>query len=562
MATNEKKTGISQKEQLQKKTKSTIIAVVIGVVLLIVTIITSTLSGVAQTSALTVANALNQYRLGSKTLTSEVQSYSVTGEQSYYDAYFQELEEDMNREKAIAILEGESIRDDEWAQINAIAALSEELVPLEEAALQYVIDGDRQSACDLVFGEDYEATIVKINDQTSEMVNSINTRLENEKSMCLAAQTLSLIALFIAFCYIAYQSWTMIRFARMELLTPIEKVSVQMEALAGGDFGQELDLQVDDSEVGRMVAAIAFMKQNIRDMVREISDILEQMGNGDYRVTVNKQYVGEWKEIRESIITISDKMREVLTIIREATGQIDKGAEQLADAAEDMASGSVEQASQVSELVTVIDQMLVALQDNEKEAKASVELATDAGTSLNSGNQKMQELKEAIREISKCSEEIRSIIGAIEDLASQTNLLSLNASIEAARAGEAGRGFAVVAEQVKSLAEESKRAAGETTALIESTILAVENGIRIADETANNMVEVMGGAQAATEKMSQIMHTLNQNVDQMHTIDQSIAQVASVVDNNSATSEETSAVSEELKAQVDMMVDHMDKFKI
>lgn len=413
-----------------------------------------------------------------------------------------------------------------------------------------------------MFGTEYEATLDKINEQTTEMIDSINSRLAQRKSMFLTAQVISLAALFAAFIYITYQFYKMTVFSRKELLEPIEKVSVQMEALANGDFGQELDLKQDKSEVGQMVAAIAFMKKNVRGMVKEISDVLEQMGNGNYKVSVEQQYVGEWKEIRESIITISEKMRETLNTIREVTGQIDKGAEQLACAAEDMATGSLEQASQVSELVTVINQMLKALEDNANEAKVSVEISTSAGKTLDAGNRKMQELKEAIQEINRCSEQIGSIISAIEDIASETNLLSLNASIEAARAGEAGRGFAVVAEQVKKLAEESTKAAGETTSLIETTVHAVEKGILIADETANNMVEVMEGAKAATEKMGQILTTLNANVDQMHSIDESIAHVASVVDNNSATSEETSAVSEELKAQVDTMVDHMDRFTI
>ena len=138
------------------------------------------------------------------------------------------------------------------------------------------------------------------------------------------------------------------------------------------------------------------------------------------------------------------------------------------------------------------------------EADASVEMASQAGQTLEKGNEKMQELKHAIAEISKCSEQIESIIDAIEDIASQTNLLSLNAAIEAARAGEAGRGFAVVASQVKSLSEESAKAAGQTRGLIEATIQTVEKGISIADETVANMTEVMESAKAATEKMGQI----------------------------------------------------------
>ena len=174
----------------------------------------------------------------------------------------------------------------------------------------------------------------------------------------------------------------------------------------------------------------------------------------------------------------------------------------------------------------------------------------------------MQELKEAIGEISHCSERIGTIIGTIQDIASQTNLLSLNAAIEAARAGEAGKGFAVVADQVKNLAEESAEAAGETTKLIEMTIHAVEKGIAIADETAENMQGVMEGARISTEKMQTVAESLKQEAQNMYKIDQNVTKVAEVVDNNSATSQETAAVSEEQAAQVATMVQMMDQFEI
>lgn len=174
----------------------------------------------------------------------------------------------------------------------------------------------------------------------------------------------------------------------------------------------------------------------------------------------------------------------------------------------------------------------------------------------------MQELKEAIAEISACSEQIGTIIGTIEDIASQTNLLSLNAAIEAARAGEAGKGFAVVAEQVKNLANESAKAAGRTTELIETTVTAMQKGITIADETSENMKEVMKSTTVATEKIGQIVEMLEQNVEKMHNVNDSIEQVSSVVDNNSATSEETAAVSEAQKRQVEAMVEMMNKFEI
>ena len=176
------------------------------------------------------------------------------------------------------------------------------------------------------------------------------------------------------------------------------------------------------------------------------------------------------------------------------------------------------------------------------DAAETVKLSTHAAEILFAGNAKMQELKEAIGDISKCSESIQEIITTIEEIASQTNLLSLNAAIEAARAGEAGKGFAIVADQVKALAEESSRAAGETNKLIERTVQAVEKGIGIADETAANINDVMLNAKLATEKMESTAQTLSNDVKNMHLINENIVRVAEIVDNNSAASEETAEV--------------------
>ena len=178
------------------------------------------------------------------------------------------------------------------------------------------------------------------------------------------------------------------------------------------------------------------------------------------------------------------------------------------------------------------------------------------------GNRKMQELKDAIQEIGRCSEQIGTIIEAIEEIASQTNLLSLNAAIEAARAGEAGKGFAVVADQVKNLANESSKAVKRTTELIQTTVSVMERSTMIADETASNMGEVMTGAKEATEKMEQIVEMLEKDARRMHDMNENIIQVSAAVDNNSATSEETAAVSEQQKAQVESMVELMSRFKI
>ena len=255
-------------------------------------------------------------------------------------------------------------------------------------------------------------------------------------------------------------------------------------------------------------------------------------------------------------------MKQVLQTIKDTAAEVDGGSEQLAKAAMDLADGCTIQSTKVAEVADMVKQMATSMEEKAQDAQDTVMISTQAGELLMSGNAKMQELKVAINEISKCSEEISTIIATIEDISSQTNLLSLNASIEAARAGEAGRGFAVVAEQVKKLAEESAQAAGETTVLIEKTVETVENGIAIADETVKNMEEVMTGAKASTEKMAQMADELREEANNMYNINENVSAVAEIVDNNSATSQETAAVSEEQTAQVATMVQMLAQFKI
>lgn len=554
--------GQSQSARLRILAIQALAAVILGAVLLIGFFLCNSAMSAMNVTQINTTAALNQYRIGSKTLTYEVQSYAVTGDETYYNNYMKELNEDKNRDKAIAVLEECGLTDEEWAGLEKIASMSNNLVPLEEAAMECVKNGDLETARESVFSAEYGETVEQINRVTDETIQGILARKDKELGRLRIFQIVMEIVFGAAFAYMIFQMFMTIRFAFKELLQPIQKVSTQMGALAEGNFHTELDLRENESEVGRMVKSIAFMKKNLLAMMEEITGILGQMGEGNYDIQVKQEYVGEFVTIRESFLKIGEQMRSTLLTIRNASGEISNGTEQLNCAAEDLARGCTDQAMQVSDLMSVIETMTMSMEENAKKAEESARIAADASDALEKGNRKMQELKDAIAEISVCSEQIGTIIGTIEDIASQTNLLSLNAAIEAARAGEAGRGFAVVAEQVKNLANESAKAAGRTTELIETTVTVMNRGIVIADETSEDMKEVMKSTTVATEKINQIVEMLEKDVERMHEVNDSIEQVSSVVDNNSATSEETAAVSEAQKHQVEAMVELMNQFRI
>ncbi len=552
----------SQELHLRKIVKKSIRALALGGIMLLATIITNFYCILVEEDRLETNEYLNQYRLASKALTYAVQAYSVTGNEEYYNDYMRELNEDRNRDIAWAGLKKNNITDQEWSEMECIAELSDGLVPLEEEAMRAAAAGDREQAISYVFGERYETDIVQINSQTDAAINRIQDRLDVKKNILITVQVIVELLFLLSFLYVMRQISVTIKFSREELLVPIKKVSDQMVAISEGELHEAFDMQEDDSEVGRMVAAIRFMKENLVKIIGEITAVLEQMGNGNYNISLNENYVGEFSVIKDSFYKISEEIRHTLRNLREMSEQIKSGSLQLADAATNLAESSTLQATTIFDLTSLTENLYADMDKNSNDARECVEIASQAGRTLTVGNEKMHELKEAIDEIRNCSEEINAIIGAIEDIATQTNLLSLNAAIEAARAGEAGRGFAVVAEQVKNLAEESARSAKETTRLIETTVAAVEKGNLIADETADNMGEVMEGAKRATEKMSQISDLLIQNVQYMQKIDADLGNISGAVDDNAATSEETAAISQEQSGQVERMVDLMDKFVI
>ncbi len=547
---------------MRKIVKQTNFSLVLGIVLLVLLFFASISYAVVSNEQLESTMYLNQYRLGSKALTTAVQSYAVTGNKMYYDDYMNELNRDKNRDIALAGLEANDIRDHEWEGLNEIASLSNNLVPLEEEAMAAVAAGDTISATEFVFGAEYSDTIQKINFRTDEVIEEIQNRLDTSKKMFMVIQIICAVAFLAGFIRLAQQCIRTIHFSQSELLAPIIKVSDQMELLAGGNLHAELDLKEDDSEVGNMVAAIRFMKDNMAMIIDEISYILEQMGHGNYIVEVKQNYVGEYVKIKDSFNRIMEDMRRTVSTIQEVAKEIDSGSAQLAYAADDLATACTGQATEVSDLMNLLTQLGDSIEYNEKEAEEAVKIANLASSTLVVGAQKMQELGNAMQEINQCSEQIISVISAISDIGDEIDLLSLNASIESARAGEAGRGFAVVAEQVKKLAEASQNAVGQTSELIERTVQSVEVGTRIAHEAAANMEDVQMGAEETTGRINGIVDKLKIEVESIAQINESIGVVAGIVDNNSATSEETAAVSEQQKAQVESMVDLMNRFKV
>ena len=342
---------------------------------------------------------------------------------------------------------------------------------------------------------------------------------------------------------------------------PIVNVQRAAEQLEAGDLNIQLSTSLQD-EIGAMSSSFSAAAKQLRAYINDIGNSLGEMAKGNFCVKATEDYRGDFKKIEESIEEISSSLSQTLSQINQASEQVSAGADQVSSGAQALSQGATEQASSVEELSASITEISSQVKRNaENAAGASLKVSEVSGQLVQSNHQ-MQALTDAMNEISNSSQEIGKIIKTIEDIAFQTNILALNAAVEAARAGAAGKGFAVVADEVRNLASKSAEAAKNTTVLIEGSIKAVENGTRIADETAKSLLSVVEGAREVSDGVNEISHASGEQAEAIAQVTVGVDQISSVVQTNSATAEESAAASEELSGQAQMLKNLVGRFTL
>lgn len=329
-----------------------------------------------------------------------------------------------------------------------------------------------------------------------------------------------------------------------------------------GDLNSDVPTVKANDETGDLLQDLGETIERLRKVVRVTSMHLEAIAAGDLTGKVENQFSGDFGPITQSLVTIYKSLNETMHQIDESAVQVSSGSNQVSDGAQALSQGATEQASSVEELAASMGEIASQIHNNAQNAEKTSEKADSVGSMMEVSSQQMQHMMEAMREISQRSDQIGKIIKDIEDIAFQTNILALNAAVEAARAGDAGKGFAVVADEVRNLASKSSESSKNTAVLIESTINAVENGIRIANETAESLTRAVSGVREVTENINKITLSSKEQAVSVTQINLGIDQIASVVQNNSATSEESAAASEELSGQAHILADLVKKFKV
>ena len=344
---------------------------------------------------------------------------------------------------------------------------------------------------------------------------------------------------------------------------PIEELESAAAKLKNGDLDVEI-LYNGNDELGNLASNFKITCDTLKEIIQDVRDLLGNMANGNFNVEteIAEDYVGEFIFLKDSINGLNEHLSETLGMINESSEQVAMGAVQLSDGAQTLAEGATDQAGAVEELTATVENVSdIAMSSAEKTENTYV-MIVEAEKNAEESKQKLGELTSAMERISDTSKEIQNIIGAIEDIASQTNLLSLNASIEAARAGEAGKGFAVVADQIGKLASDSAQSAVDTKELIEKALQEIENGNLITEKTVETLEEILASMKSFAEAAHGITESSQNQAELLKQIESGIEQISEVVQSNSAAAEETSATSEELSAQAEELRSLVAQFEL
>lgn len=384
------------------------------------------------------------------------------------------------------------------------------------------------------------------------------------KKVELMSPVVRLIFICTAFAFFAVMVLALtLYFLIKKSLKPLEGMARVGKKVSKGDFSESISYLKDD-EIGQIGQGFKQVTENIREITSDLEEKLEELSRGNFRVDLEdeEKYQGEYRPLIDSLRNIRSQLNGTILEIQKSASEVSSTSEQVSNGAQSLSQGATEQASSVEELSASMSEIADSIKVTTKKAEDAKGLSERVGEAVTVSTGKMEEMTRAMAEITEKSTEIEKIIKTIDDIAFQTNILSLNAAIEAARAGEAGKGFAVVADEVGNLAQKSAKAAQNTGLLIEETKDAVERGAKISRETGESLSTVVERAGKINTMIFEITKETERESEGMSQLTVGMEQISAVVQTNSATAEESAAASEELSGQAAILDDLVSKFQL
>ncbi|MBP3460168.1 MAG: hypothetical protein J6K58_13240 [Lachnospiraceae bacterium] len=357
--------------------------------------------------------------------------------------------------------------------------------------------------------------------------------------------------------------------AAVFIIPVAEKISVslaqatkRLQALAEGNLTEEVVLSDTLDETAILTDALSKTITSLNSYIQNIQTCLGSLADGDYTIDIPDDFYGDFSSIRESLCNITASLNRTMMQMNQSSMEVNKNSSEVSDYAKQLHDGSTSQSALLEQLEKSMEAITASIEKNKENVLQIERCSENASEKTSLGDSNMQSMLDTMNEIHSAVDEIFQISQLIEDISSQTNLLSLNASIEAARAGEAGRGFAVVAAEIGHLSQQTTDALQQTVEIIQRSADIIQKGLETAGQTAKAFQEIQEVTEQYREISTKLSGTVSEQTTAVSYVNEQLISLKNIADENRNLAEETDKMASGSLAQSENLREYVAQVKV